>query len=102
MRVIAAAALAALIATPAAAVDLEDLAKDGYGALAQTRVDGEFNGCDYDKRIPLQNGLIFVCRTYGYSYSYMADVYIMKSVRTGDIKVVIDGEEYDGELFRKR
>ena len=81
--------------------DLEDLAKDGYGVIEETQVDGDFEGCDFDKHIPLMNGLVFVCSSYGYSYGYMADVLILKSVRTGGIKVLIDDDEYDGTLYKR-
>lgn len=84
------------------ASDLENLCKNGYAVIEETNVDGEFEGCDYDKRIPLTNGLIFVCREYNYSYGYMPDVYILKNIRTGDIKVLIDDEEYEGDLYRRR
>ena len=81
--------------------DLEDLARDGYGVVEETTVDGEFEGCDFDKRIPLTNGLSFVCSGYSYSYSYMPEVLILKHVTSGDIKVLIDDEEYDGTLYRR-
>ena len=90
------------LGTPAAyAQNLEDLARDGYGVVDETYVNGEFEGCDHDKRIPLSNGLIFVCSEYSYSYSYNPDVLILEHVRSGDVKVLIDDEEYDGALYRR-
>jgi hypothetical protein len=83
------------------ASDLEDLAEDGYAVIEKTQVDGEFEGCDFEKRVPLTNGLIFVCSEYSYSYAFMPDVLILKNVRGGDIKVIIDDEEYDGTLYRR-
>ena len=83
------------------ATDLEDLCKQGYAVIEETQVDGDFEGCDFDKRIPLMNGLVFVCSTYNYSYAYMPDVLILKHVRNGDMKVIIDDEEYDGTLYRR-
>lgn len=80
----------------------ETLAKDGWAVSEKTYVDGDFEGCEYDKHIPLGNGLIFVCSGYGYSYSYRPDVYILKNVQGwGGYKVVIDDEEYDGTLYRR-
>ncbi|MFX0201258.1 MAG: hypothetical protein ACFFCW_34505, partial [Candidatus Hodarchaeota archaeon] len=87
---------------PAFADDLGDLARQGYAVIIETQVDGEFEGCEFDKRIPLMNGLIFVCSTYSYSYSYMPEVLILQHIRTGDVKVLIDGEEYNGQLYRRR
>jgi hypothetical protein len=81
--------------------DLEDLAREGYAVIEETQVDGEFEGCDFGKRIPLMNGLIFVCSEYSYSYSYMPDVLILKNIRTGNLKILIDDDEYDGTLYRQ-
>ena len=83
------------------ASDLEDLARDGYAVVEETSVDGEFEGCAFDKRIPLSNGLLFVCSEYSYSYSYMPEVLVLKNVRSGDLKVIIDDDEYDGTLYRR-
>lgn len=99
---VAAAFILSTVASAAGASDLEDLAKDGYAVIEETQVDGEFEGCDFDRRIKLINGLIFVCQTYSYSYAYMPDVLILKHIRTGDIKVLIDDDEYDGLLYRTR
>lgn len=82
--------------------DLEDLAREGYGVVDETRVDGEFEGCEYDRRIPLANGLVFVCSEYNYSYSYSPEVLILRHVQSGAIKVLIDEEEYDGTIYRSR
>lgn len=81
--------------------DVKDLAMKGYAVIEQTQVDGEFNGCEFNKRIPLQNRLIFVCSTYSYSYAYSPYVLIMKNIRSGDLKVLIDEEEYDGTLYKR-
>lgn len=88
-------ALAALSAT---AADLEEPAREGYAGITETRVDGAFEGCDFDKRVPLTNGPVFVCSTYSYSYSYRAEVLIVEHVRDGDIKVLIKNREYRGQL----
>lgn len=55
------AALSLGLAPAAGGSDLEDLAREGYAVVAETQVDGEFEGCDFDKRVPFTNGLIFVC-----------------------------------------
>ena len=54
MRALIAVAIA-FIATPVIAADLEGLAREGYGVVKETRVDGEVEGCDFDKRIPFTN-----------------------------------------------
>ena len=92
---------AAFTITNANAGDLDDLAKQGYAVLAETKVDGTFEGCDYDRIINLKNGLLFECKQYGYSYGYRPDVYILKNVKNGDIKVIIKDREYRGKLWKK-
>lgn len=91
---------ALLTAHPALADDWEELCKDGYGVVAQTSIDDEFEGCEHGKAIPLRNGMTFVCSEYSYSYEYNPDVYILQHVTRGDLKVVIEDEEYEGRLYR--
>jgi len=83
------------------AADLEDLARGGYAVVDETRVDGSFEGCDFDKPIPFTNSLVFVCASYSYSYSYRPEVLILKHIRNGDIKVLINDREYRGKLYRR-
>lgn len=100
-RLIAIIALtSAVLSNVARASDLERLARNGYGVALTTQVNGEFEGCDFGKRIRLMNGLVFQCQTYAYHYSYMPEVLIVKSVHDGSLKVLIDGDEYDGTLYR--
>ena len=70
------------------------------GNITSTRVDGEFEGCDFDTLIPFTNGLIFECSTYSYSYSYMPEVKIF-NFGGGQHKVMINNQMYDGRLYRR-
>jgi hypothetical protein len=101
MRALIAVALL-FVSTSAIATDLEGLAKEGYAVLEETRVNGEFEGCDFDKRIPFTNGLVFVCSTYSYSYSYRPTVLILQHIRSSRFKVLINGREYQGDLYRRK
>ncbi len=104
MRSITAALLTAALMSAsmnAFSADWERLAKDGYGAVAKTSVEGKFHGCERDQHIPLKNGMVFVCRNHESSSDRYPDVYIMENVRTGKRTVVIDDEEYKGELRRR-
>jgi hypothetical protein len=100
MKAIILSALILMVSTPAFADDYEDLIKEGYGALAVTSVQGEFNGCDFNRKIPLENGMTFVCSSYAYHYAYDPEVLILKNVQTGDIAVSIDGDLYDGTVYK--
>jgi len=85
----------------ARASDLEDLARDGYAVVEETQVDGDFEGCEFDKQIQLVNGLVFVCAEYSYSYGFMSEVLILKHIRSGEIKVLIDDQAYNGALYTR-
>lgn len=84
----------------AGASDLESLARDGYGVLESTTLLGEFKGCEMGRKLPLANRLVFVCSEHGYRDAFEPEVLILKSVRTGEIKVLIDGDEFQGTIFR--
>lgn len=101
MRMLAAALTLSMTSTIACGSDLENLAREGWGAAEVTYAQGEFEGCDFNKRIALDDGLIFVCQTYHYHYAYHPEVLILKNVRgNSGFKIVIDDDEYDGTLFR--
>jgi hypothetical protein len=85
----------------AEASTLDRLARRGFGVIEQTQVNGEFQGCEYGRRISLMDGLIFVCSGYSYHYSYGPETLILKSVRTGEIRVLIDDEEFDGTVYKR-
>jgi hypothetical protein len=89
------------VATDALAGDLERLARDGYGVLDSTTLMGEFTGCNIGKRFPLANGLIFVCSQHHFGDVFEPEVLILKNVRTGETKVLIEGDEFEGTIFRR-
>jgi hypothetical protein len=82
------------------AIDWEDLCKEGYAVITKTSISGEFNGCDYDKHYKLSNGMTFKCDSYDYSYSYSPDFYVLKNIKYGNIKYIINGDEYSGTLYK--
>ena len=85
----------------AQASDIEDLAKQGYAVVAETRVKGStFEGCDFDKIIAFTNGYGLQCRQYKYNYSYNPKVYILMHVQTQDVKVIINNREFKGRVGR--
>lgn len=75
----------------------------GYTIIAVTQVDGEFQGCDFDRVIRFLDGRALRCSSYSYTYAYMPDAVIFakqvsyqgKSFAT--IKVLIEGEVFDME-----
>lgn len=56
----------------ALAVDVSDFAgMEGWSIVAVTQVDGEFEGCDFDKIIRFMDGTALRCGTFSYTYSFM-------------------------------
>lgn len=77
---------------------------EGYTIIAETKVDDEFEGCEYDKKIKLANGWILTCSTYKYSYSYRPDVIIFaKDMGRGYlVKALINEQFYDMRSIIKK
>jgi hypothetical protein len=96
-----AAALLCVLPVGAGASELESLARDGYGVLDSTIVPGEFKGCEPGLKLPLANGLIFGCSEHDFADVFEPEVLILKSVKTGKIKVLIDGDEFAGTIYRR-
>jgi hypothetical protein len=65
------------------------------GTPTMTHVMGEFRGCDFNRVISLENGLLFKCGMYHYHYAYHPEVVIFGS------SVSIDGEKYQGVLYQQ-
>lgn len=98
MNYILAAAILLSLSAPVLALDADDFSSlEGYTVSAVTRVDGDFEGCEYDKKIKLQNGWVLSCQTYRYHYAYSPSVAVLtKDVGRGYIiKAIIDDDIYD-------
>jgi hypothetical protein len=73
----------------------------GYTLVSEKRIDGDFEGCDFDKKIIFMDGTYLTCATYSYTYSYMPTAYIYakhleyKGKVFADIKMVVGDRVYD-------
>lgn len=65
----------------------------GYKIIAKKTVIGEFEGCDFDKKIIFDDRTVLKCATYGYQYSYRPTAIIL--FNGSNIKMIIDDEAYD-------
>lgn len=70
------------------------------GSVIETKVNGEFNGCESGKPINFTNGLVFVCSSYGYAYGYNAEVRISYVDNNPPI-VFIKDKQYRGKLYKR-
>lgn len=81
------------------ASDFDDLV--GWTVAASTQVRGDFEGCDFDKKIRFDNGWVLTCSEYSYSYSYRPSAVIfvksfsLKGRTYWMVKVLIDDEFYE-------
>lgn len=80
--------------------DFEELCKDGYAVVLQTNISDDFEGCDYDKYYKLDNGMVFKCNSYHYHYAYRPEFFVLKSIKYGDLKYIIDDNEHLGILYK--
>ena len=75
----------------------------GWTILSVTSIQGEFEGCDYGKKIALEDGSVFTCSEYNYTYSYSPDVIVFakRTAYQGHtlvmIKLVIEDEIFEME-----
>ena len=87
------------LSSPARALDQSELV--GYTLIEEKTIDGDFEGCDFDKRIVFMDGTYLTCSTYTYTYSYMPTAYIYgrqfqyKGKVLMDVKMVVEDEIYD-------
>jgi hypothetical protein len=49
---------------------------EGWTIVSVTSIQGEFEGCDYGKKIALDDESVFACSEYNYTYSYSPDVIV--------------------------
>lgn len=77
----------------------------GWTIVATKTIDGEFEGCDYDRIISFLDGTRLRCSEYGYTYSYMPEaVLFAKSVTYQGkelrlIKMLVEDELYDMSVY---
>jgi len=74
---------------------------EGWTIIAVTQVEGDFEGCDFDKHIKFLNGMVLECSTFSYTYSFMpnAVIFTKSSKHNGtefyQIKALIGDKLYD-------
>jgi hypothetical protein len=79
---------------------LTALESQGYKVVTKTIAKGEFTGCEFNRQVPFRNGMVFVCLGDSRGRAYEPDVTILRD-DNGDVRVLIDGEEYRGTLIRE-
>jgi hypothetical protein len=77
--------------------NLTALESQGYKVVTKTIAKGEFVGCEFNLPVQFRNGMVFVCLGDQRGRAYEPDVTILRN-DNGDVRVLIDGEEYRGTL----
>lgn len=52
-----------------------------------------FEGCDFDRKIIIDDQYVVTCATYSYSYAYRPDAVILSN--KGNLKMIVENEIYD-------
>ncbi|EEY6244605.1 hypothetical protein EWM84_24020 [Escherichia coli] len=75
----------------------------GYTVSIVSKIDGDFEGCDYGKAIILQNGMTLKCNSYGYGYHYSPTVIVFAKSYNNfySVKAIINNKIYDMEPIEK-
>ncbi len=96
----------ALLTGEALALEQSELL--GYTLVDEKTIDGDFEGCDFDKKIMFLDGTYLTCATYSYTYSYMPTAYIYarrfeyRGEIYMDVKMIVEDEVYDMYPVRLR
>ncbi len=74
---------------------------EGWTIGAITKVNGQFDGCEYGRPIHFTNGYTLICSSYRYKYSYMPSAILLtqEGIYQGksfySVKALIDDDIYD-------
>jgi hypothetical protein len=96
IRILAGAALAATSLGAASAKPVDDLVAGGFVVVKDTSVIGDFDGCDYDRKVPLKGGGVFTCSGFGYLHARDPKAVLLKSKDGRTYKLVIQNAVFDG------
>src|SRR5262249_58702375 len=81
---------------PSRGARVDDLVAAGFVVLKDTKVAGEFNGCDYGRQVPLAAGGVFTCSGFGYMHARNPKAVLLKSPNGRQYKLVIGNAVFDG------
>ena len=57
---------------------MDDLLASGFVVVKDTSVIGDFEGCDYDRKVPLKGGGVFTCSGFGYLHARNPKAVLLK------------------------
>lgn len=96
--VLAGVALAGASFGPAKAAAVDDLVANGFVVVRATSVIGDFDGCDYDRQVPLKGGGVFTCSGFGYMHAQNPKAVLLKKKDGSQYKLVVENAVFDGSF----
>jgi len=81
---------------PSHGLRADELVASGYVVVKDTRVIGDFDGCDYGREVQLAAGGTFTCSGFGYMHAHDPKAVLLKSPDGRQFKLVIGNAVFDG------
>jgi hypothetical protein len=75
---------------------VDDLVASGFTVVKDTKIVGDFNGCDHGRQVPLATGATFTCSGFGYMHARDPKVVVLKSPDGRQYKLVVGQAVFDG------
>jgi hypothetical protein len=87
---------AAEAAAPSRGVRVDDLVASGFTVMGDTKVVGDFDGCERGRAVPLAAGGTFTCSGFGYLHATNPKAVLLKSPDGRQYKLVVGNAVFDG------
>jgi hypothetical protein len=81
---------------PARGPRVDDLVASGFTVVKETKIVGDFDGCDYGRQVPLAAGGTFTCNGFGYMHAQNPKAVVLKSPDGRQYKLVVEQAVFDG------
>jgi hypothetical protein len=82
-------------AAPSRGPRVDDLVASGFKVVKDTKVVGDFDGCDHGRQVPLAEGT-FTCSGFGYMHARNPKAVVLKSPDGRQYKLVVGQAVFDG------
>jgi hypothetical protein len=83
-------------AKPSRGVRVDDLVASGFTVVKESKVVGDFDGCDYGREVHLAAGGVFTCSSFGYMHATNPRAVLLKSPDGRQYKLVVGNAVFDG------
>lgn len=84
------------LTAPSRGPRVDDLMASGFVVVKDTKVLGDFDGCERGRAVPLAGGGVFTCGGFGYMHASSPKAVVLKSADGRQFKLVVGGAVFDG------